>query len=331
MARIKTLIRTLLFLGIGVGLLWLTFRNQDFSTVWHKMAAADPFWIGICILCSVAALISRSMRWIQLTEPMGYRPRLSSTYHALMFGYLANMALPRRGEVSRGGARIKRDQIPFQNLIGTVIVERALDVLVLAGCILLTAVLEFDRLGHFLIEKLYLPLSEKAGSGTLLFLAAAGIIGAIAVLAAFRMSNPPAFVQKIRTLGAGVLTGLKSVLQVRRKGLFLFHTLFIWLMYYGMSYCCFLALPETRQLGASAALFIMVLGGIGMSAPVQGGIGVYHTLVAQGLLLYGLAETDGIVYATLSHTVSTLLLIVLSIPSMLLLFFSIKSKPSTTA
>ena len=314
-----------------MGLLWLTFRNQDLGVVWQKMGAAHPGWLVLCALCSIAALISRSMRWIQLTEPMGYRPRLSSTYHALMFGYLANMALPRLGEISRCGALSKSDRIPFENLVGTVIVERVLDVLLLAICMLLTALLEFDRLGHFMVNELLKPLADKAGGGTLIVFALILIAGTLALVAAFRMSKPPAFVQKIRGLAAGMATGLRSILQVRNKPLFLFHTLFIWLMYYGMSYCCFLALPETRTLGASAALFIMVLGGIGMSAPVQGGIGVYHTLVAQGLLLYGLAQTDGIVYATLSHTISTLLLIVLGACSMILLFFFVKPQDSANA
>ena len=124
----------------------------------------------------------------------------------------------------------------------------------------------------------------------------------------------------------GIAEGLRSITLIKNKGLFIFHTLFIWTMYFGMSYVCFFALPETAGLGASAALFIMVLGGIGMTAPVQGGIGAYHLLVSKGLLLYGLTETDGIVYATMSHTVSTLLLIILGAISMISLFFYVKNK-----
>ena len=124
----------------------------------------------------------------------------------------------------------------------------------------------------------------------------------------------------------GIAEGFRSVTRIKNKGVFIFHTLFIWFMYFGMSYVCFLALPETAGLGASAALFIMVLGGIGMTAPVQGGIGAYHLLVSNGLLLYGLTETDGIVYATMSHTVSTLLLIILGAVSMIALFFFVKNR-----
>ncbi|MBK9320989.1 MAG: flippase-like domain-containing protein [Bacteroidetes bacterium] len=88
------------FLAIGGVLLWLTFRNHDFSLVWEKVKTANPWWLGLSCLCSMAALISRAMRWIQLIEPLGYKPRLSTTYHAVTFAYLANMAVPRLGEIS---------------------------------------------------------------------------------------------------------------------------------------------------------------------------------------------------------------------------------------
>jgi len=323
-----SVLRNLLFLALGVALLWLTFRHQDFSMVWEKVKTANPWYIVLCCICSIAALISRSMRWVQLIEPLGYKPRLSTTYHAVMFGYLANMAIPRLGEISRCGALNKSDGVPFEKLIGTVIVERLMDVLMLVICIVLTAVLEFDRLGGFMNEFLFQPLLEKIGNSSLVL----GIFAFVVALAifitvrVFRMENPPAMVLKIKKLMGGIAEGLRSVTRIKNKGVFIFHTLFIWFMYFGMSYVCFLALPETAGLGASAALFIMVLGGIGMTAPVQGGIGAYHLLVSNGLLLYGLTETDGIVYATMSHTVSTLLLIILGAASMIALFFFVKNR-----
>lgn len=323
-------LKNLIFLAIGALLLWLTFRHQDFSLVWEKVKTADPLYIVICCLCSFAALISRSMRWIQLIEPLGYKPRLSSTYHSLMFGYLANMAIPRLGEISRCGALRKSDEVPFEQLVGTVIIERLSDVFMLALSIAITAFLEYDRLGGFLYAQILAPAIEKVGNGTnliiiLLIIFLAGIAG---IYMLFRMPNPPTSVQKIRSIVKGILEGLKSIALIKNKGIFLLHTFFIWFMYFMMSYVCFFALPETTNLGPSAALFIMVLGGIGMTAPVQGGIGTYHLLVSQGLILYGLSETDGIVYATMTHTVSTLLLIILGGISMISLFFFVKTRNS---
>ncbi len=327
---LKAALRNFFFLAIGALLLWLTFRHHDFSLVWEKVRAANPWYLVLCCFCSFAALVSRSMRWIQLIETLGYKPRLSTTYHAVMFGYLANMAIPRLGEISRCGALRKSDGVPFEKLVGTVIIERLADVFMLVFCMALTAILEFDRLGGFLYQQIIGPAIEKVGNGTtlILVLLVIAVILLWSLYALFRMSHPPAIVQKIRSLASGIGDGLKSITGIKNKGVFIFHSVFIWLMYFLMSYVCFFALPETAQLGPSAALFIMVLGGIGMTAPVQGGIGTYHLLVSQGLLLYSLSETDGLVYATMSHTVATLLLIILGAISMISLFFFVKNKNS---
>jgi hypothetical protein len=63
-----------------------------------------------------------------------------------------------------------------------------------------------------------------------------------------------------------------------------------------------------------------------MSAPVQGGIGAYHYIVSQSLMLFNLSSTDGIVYATLAHTTQTLLVVIIGIVSLFLVFYSNKKK-----
>lgn len=326
------LLRNLLLLGIGVGLLWLTFRNQDLGEVVHKIRTANPWYILLACIASIAAIVSRSMRWIQLIEPLGYRPRLSTTYHSVMFGYLANLAIPRLGEISRCGALRKSDGVPLEKLIGTVIIERLLDVVLLLLSMAAVMVLEYGTISGFLYNSIYLPLTGKAGNGAvLLLIAGAGmVLAAVGVYILFRMPNPPRFINRIRSLLAGMIDGLISIRKVRSKGVFILHSVFIWFMYFLMSYCFCLALPETSGLDAGAALFIMVLGGLGMTAPVQGGTGAYHLLVSQGLLLYQLPEKDGVIYATLSHAVSTVLLIVLGAASLFSLLFAVKNRNSAS-
>ncbi len=331
MKKFSGAIKTVVFLGIGGLLLWLTFRNQDMSLVIEKISHAHFGWLGLSIVLSVLALISRSMRWKQLIEPLGYSPRLFSTFNALMFGYLANLAIPRLGEITRCGALSKSEEIPFEKLVGTVIVERVADVIMLVVCIGAVAILEFDRLGGFLEEHVWGPILDKVGSspiliGVIVLLFAAGIFVLIYLL---RMKNSPKFIEKIRTLVKGILEGLASVTQLKNKWLFVFHSFFIWIMYFLMTYICFFALDATSTgLDLSAGLFMMVLGGIGMTAPVQGGIGTYHLLVSKGMELYGLSQTDGIVFATMVHSTQTVLLIIVGGFSMVALFFLTKPRTS---
>jgi hypothetical protein len=69
----------------------------------------------------------------------------------------------------------------------------------------------------------------------------------------------------------------------------------------------------------NAALFLLVAGGFGMSAPVPGGIGAYHFLVSQGLMLYGLSQSEGLTFATMIHSLQILLIIVMALVSLFLL------------
>jgi hypothetical protein len=249
-----------------------------------------------------------------------------------MFGYLANLAIPRLGEITRCGALGKSENIPFDKILGTVIVERVSDVVMLLISMILVALLEFDRLGGFLTKTFLEPMMEKMQASPsfiwILLAITSLVIGVLVFL--FRMKNPPQIIAKVKALINGVVEGLSSITKLKNKWMFIFHSVFIWVMYWLTSYICFFALPFTADLGTSAGLFIMVLGGIGMTAPVQGGIGTYHLLVSRGLVLYGLSETDGIVFATLVHTTQTVMVIVLGSISMLALFFFIKPK-STSA
>ena len=78
-------------------------------------------------------------------------------------------------------------------------------------------------------------------------------------------------------------------------------------------------MSPTKDLGLGAALFLLVAGGVAMSAPVQGGIGAYHLLVSQGLLLYGLTQEAGLAFATLLHSLQMILSVLLGGVSFLLL------------
>ena len=276
------------------------------------MRLADPLWIGLSVIIAILSLISRAVRWKMLIAPLGYNPRTSKTFYALLIGYLANLAIPRIGEISRCVSLNKSEKVPFNSLIGTVIVERAIDLIMLFLCMALVAVFQFEMLSSFLMEKIVSPLMENGANGNriVILLVSGLLIGATAGF--WFLKNKESRLRKklsgiIREVGAG----LGSVLRMKNNGWFLFHTLFIWVAYFLMTYVCFFCLEATSQLGLGAGLFIMVVGGLGMSAPVQGGIGAYHYIVSHALQLFGVASTDGVVYATLVHTTQTLLMIVM--------------------
>lgn len=315
---------------IGLALLWLAFRGVDIRSTLNELRETNIFWVLLSVLASLIAFTSRARRWNMLIKPSGYSPSLYRTSIALMIGYLANLAIPRLGEVTRCGTLSKSEKIPFDLLLGTVIVERALDVICLLLCVLMTAAITYDRLGNFLNENLFKPIGEKlsnlARSPYFYFFILAVIILIIIVRISKKKNKPgaakPGFADKIASLLKGIVEGLRSIGKLKSPTAFLFHTILIWLMYFLMSYICFFALPATSGLGLEAGLFVLVVGGMGMSAPVQGGIGAYHILVSQGLLLYGISYEHGLAFATLMHSSQTLTVILFGGIAFMLFTFS---------
>ena len=189
---------------------------------------------------------------------------------------------------------------------------------------LLTAALEYKRLGNFFTENVFNPIITKfeklTQSPLLITIAILFAVAAIAVIIYFIQKNKSKRDESaVSKLIKGFIDGLKSVMTLKRPWIFVFHSVFIWVLYYLGVYVALFAFSFTSGLGAGTALFLLVAGGVGMSAPVQGGIGPYHLLVSQGLVLYGLSREEGLTFATMLHSLQLVLIIVFGIVSLLLL------------
>ncbi|HMT29496.1 MAG TPA: lysylphosphatidylglycerol synthase transmembrane domain-containing protein, partial [Bacteroidia bacterium] len=290
-------LKYLFLFSIGLGLLWLTFRNENLGEIFTKISKADPFWLGASVVLAIGAFYSRAVRWVMLMEPLGFKPKLSSTLYALFLGYFANLAIPRIGEITRCGALAGREKVPFNSLIGTVIVERVIDLVMLFFSMFLVAVLEYDMLSKFLSDKVVGPLMLKFSflQNPLVLIGIVIFTGTFFFLIWRFVSkgksgkSESALVIKIRGILHEVASGFKTILRMKNNGWFIFHTFFIWFLYFLMTWVCFFCLESTAHLDMKAGLFVLVVGGLGMSAPVQGGIGAYHYIVSQGLQLFGVS------------------------------------------
>ena len=184
-SRLFSIAKYLVLLVIATGLLLFAFRGVDAKKTMNDVLEANIFWVAVSGLISIVAFIVRAQRWNLLIEPMGYSPSLKNTTYSVMVGYFANLAFPRLGEVSRCGALSKAESIPFNKLLGTVIVERIIDVISLLVCILLAAAIEYKRLGNFFTQKIFDPLNEKiqkvTGSPILLGVAILAIIALLGI------------------------------------------------------------------------------------------------------------------------------------------------------
>ncbi|MDR0544402.1 MAG: lysylphosphatidylglycerol synthase domain-containing protein, partial [Odoribacteraceae bacterium] len=147
--------------------------------------------------------------------------------------------------------------------------------------------------------------------------------GAAAVAAAVVLLRRGAFSGRARAFLSGIKEGLLAVRSVPRVGWFIFHTLFIWLMYFLMLYACFFSFAFTSDLGPMTGLTVFVISSYGMVAPVQGGVGAWHFMVIAALALYlpatGEMESLSKAFALLTHGTMTVVYILLGVACLLYL------------
>jgi uncharacterized protein (TIRG00374 family) len=298
----------MLFLSIGIGLMYWAFYNMDMQEVFSSLKNANYSWVFLAFICGVLSHLSRAMRWRYLLAPMGYKIPVLHSFYAVMSGYLMNFIVPRLGEVSRCAMINRTDKVPFEKLVGTVVIERVVDLLITAIISIAILFTQYDLLQSFIAQLLG---KSAAGSQTLMLLVAIAVFGLLGLYLVLKFRTKLTHIvllDKAYKLWDGVLDGLKSIVKLKYPWSFVLHSLFIWTMYFMMSWLIFYSLDGTSHLGISAGLTVLLAGTLAIIIPVPGGVGTYHTIVPAALLLYDINEMDGKTYAIIGHSTQMLMI-----------------------
>ena len=313
-------------LGIGLLFFWLAFHNQDWGQLKKDIADANFNYIGIAIVCMVLSHVVRAMRWNMLLKPLGFRISTFNSTIAVLSGYLANLAIPRLGEVTRCTVLTRTDKVPFTEGFGTVITERVIDVFSLAILLTLDLILEFDKIMGFFKVKVLNPLGEKFSNLNALMsgpkgiiVIAAGIVCIVILYILIRKFSKSALFKKLLGFVKGFWLGLVSVSKMKNAWLFILYTIMLQTLYYLPVLLGFYAIGATSHLGALAALSVFVMGSFAYAIPVQAGA-PYTSMVS--LLLssvYGIALAGAVAYASVIYAFQTLVMLFLGGISFLLI------------
>ena len=333
-SRLVSVLEYLFFLGLGFFLLWLSFRKLDLHKVWLDIENANYIWIIYSLIFAILSHIVRSLRWNMLINSMGYKTRLSTTFFSLMVGYMANTAVPRMGEFMRCGVLSKKEKIPFNSLFGTVISERLLDMLMLLLIIFLVIVFQLDLVGGY-VSNIFSPIFHNVAVNVWTIVLAAGSVIVIFVVSIWLLYKYRARIKrlsmysKVRLFLEGMWDGIRTILKLKQKGLFIFYTFLIWFLYAVMVYFPVKLLPETSSLTFVDALTLLGIGSLGIVAPVPGGIGAYHFIIKSVLHeLYGVSGVAAGSFAAITHAGQTLMNVIVGAFSyFMLMFLSKRQKP----
>jgi len=290
-----------IFLIIGIALAWYASKDVDFDTIWNAATDLHWGWVFLSMLVSYAATIARGWRWNILLAPMGYQARRSSNVHAVAFGYLMNDLIPRSGELARCAVLSRAENIPVDKLVGTVILERLVDMLTMLVIIAFATWLHADAIRHLWAEiSNAKTASPQAPSYTLWHILGgfmlAGMVGLWIVI---KFKNIPLFAKMYHFM-MGMLVGIKSIFNMKDKLAFILYTIAIWLSWILMSYFLMKALPTTVHLTFSDSLFFTVASGFGMIVPTQGGLGAYHLTSKWAFEAMGMTGALGLTFAWIS-------------------------------
>jgi len=309
------------FLAIGILIFWLVYKDQNINRIKNILRNdVNYWWIVVSLVLGLLSHLSRTLRWNLMIEPLGKKPRTLNTFLAVMVGYLMNLVIPRMGEISRCGVLARYEKISFSKLVGTVVTERLVDMIMLLLLLLTVILTQFGKVLRFLKNNPEVNdnMADIISSPYLI----AGIILIVLIIWVCRSRiKKTRLFKKLAEFMKQFSEGLKSVKNMKNKRAFIGHSIFIWLMYYLMLYVVFFSFDFTSHLSAIAGLTTFVLASFGMVAPVQGGIGAWHFMTIESLALYGIAKSDGTVFALLAHSSMTGMLIILGLLALMVLPF----------
>jgi len=317
---LKKTIQYVLFLGIGLALLYLTFKNVNPIDLWNNIRAVSIEGFALIVFIGFVAIVFRGLRWVQMLQSLGYEVKGSRAIAAVAFSYLVNLVTPRVGEVARCTALNRTDNVPIDKLVGTVVLERVVDTLLFGMVVLSTIFISSDELASFLSES-GAQLPEL--SATTIFIASGvAIAGILMVYLTRKIWLQWGFAQKIAGFATGMITGLRSLRTVNNKPLFWFYSIGIWSCYVATIAVGFTIVSGLERIGPEQAFFVSVAAGLGFVIPVPGGIGAYHYLVSKALVVLGLSPFVGTSFATLIHSSQSLMFVFTGALGFVFLYFA---------
>ena len=312
--RLFSILQYVLFLGGGLFLVWWQLKEmtpEDTKEFYHAFTYAN-YWliIPIIIMC-LASHLSRSMRWKLLMEQLGYEPKLKNVFSVTIIGYLANAAVPRLGEILKCTFLSKYEKLKVDKLVGTILIERTFDVICYLVFIGITVLIQIDVVGDFVRQKFRaFGASAALPWWVKLTILAGFIVGMLLLLKFFFRKFPQSRILiKIKNFFSGMAEGFKTIQNLKKRKLFLAHTLFIWAMYLLQIYLGFQAMSGTSHLGIKAACSVLTLATLAMII-TPGGIGSFPLFVKQTLIIYGIASPIGKAFGWLIWGVSSGIIIV---------------------
>ena len=312
--KVSQILKYAVSASLAFVLLYFSFRDVEWADFMEGLKSCRWEFILLSMAAGSFAFWLRAVRWRKLLLPIDGSITRMTAFNGINIGNISNFVFPRIGEFIRCGVITRRSEpvspddpehkkASYDKVLGTVVLERSWELLVMLLLLLGVVVGGFNRFGGFFVEQIWTPMAQRLDFSIwwiVAVLAVAGVAGCYA-LWRYRDTNP--VFSKVWGIFRGILQGFASCLKMDRKWMFFAYTAFIWMTYWLMAASTVWAAPFLSELDLIDALFLSLVGGLGFAVPVPGGIGAFHFIISLALsAIYGIPTELGIIYATLSHT-----------------------------
>jgi uncharacterized protein (TIRG00374 family) len=331
--QISAILKYAFFFGLGLFLVWWSLRQIP-ANKWDEFMdtlKGAKYWlmVPVFVILSLSHIV-RALRWRILMEPMGYKPSIPNTFFAVMIGYLANLAIPRLGEVLKCTLLAKYEKVPAEKLVGTIVAERAVDVLSLGIVFIITLLTQTELIASYGMQLFKQLFENKSGQFSMqkIGMVVGGIIIVIILLKIWsRKYGHLPFVMSAKKILSGIWEGVSSIRYLQQKGLFIFYSVTIWSLYIGGTWVGLSATAGTAGLGFNAALAALAFGSIGMIV-TPGGIGAYAFFIAKIVEKMGVPFEIGFANGTIQWFAQFIIVLIVGSICLLLLPIYNKNKMS---
>ena len=318
-------VKILMPLLLGGAILYWMYRGFDFNSIRHVVLhEMDWTWMLLSFPFGILAQAFRGWRWKQMLDPIGEHPRSVTSVNAVFLSYAASLLVPRIGEFTRCGVLKRCDGVSFSKALGTVVTERAIDSLLVAGVTGITLLAQLN------IFNIFFDRTGTSFESVVHRFTAAGyfvtfVCGMVCVVLLHFLLKKLYIYNKVKATLSGIWQGVMSLKEVKNIPLFIFFTLGIWVSYFLHYYLTFFCFDFTSHLGIGCAMVTFVVGSIAVLVPTPNGAGPWHFAVKTMLILYGVADENALYFVLIVHAVQTMLVVLLGVWSWVALNF-IKTK-----
>jgi len=296
--------------------LYLAFKGVDFNQVLSILEQLSIGWFILFIIAFLTSHFLRALRWKIILKSTKPKASILNLFGATMIGYGVNSVIPRLGELYRGLFAGKWENISRSVVLGTIVVERILDILVL-GISVLVSVLIYQ--GDLYSELIWLKSTVIVGFVGIFFIILMLILlvqlkekfYSFIIVFAGRISTKVA--EKLAYVFEMLIDGFSTVKGVKNYLWIISYSILIMLNYGLSAQLGFyvLGLENSFDVSYGMAWIVMTISAFGIIIPTPGGTGTYHFIAISVLVgLFFFTEEAASAYAILTHSITTLLFII---------------------